>query len=392
MHVAIVGTYPPTRCGIATFTSDVESALRLQRVDVTIVRVDTSDETDVEVGPYLDVDRCIKRDDVSTYQSAARFLNDVGCDIVLIQHEFGIYGGTAGDYLLHFISELNMPYAVTLHTVLPQFSESEAAVIAALTTGAVVVSVFTETAYRLLVEQDASCAGVLQVVPHGAPAELYKRIDGEAVRARLGLAEAGPVLSTFGLLSEGKGIELVIRALAKVAIEHPTVVYVVAGRTHPGVLRREGERYRDSLRALIEQLGLDDHVMFLDRFLDIEEVAGLLAVTDVFCTPYRGANQIVSGALTFALAAKCPVVSTPYQYARDVLTGGAGLLVDFDDDDGFASAIERLLVDGPPRRAAVRAASIASRTLSWPSVGRTMHSVLFDALRDTGDLTRLTVA
>jgi glycosyltransferase involved in cell wall biosynthesis len=132
--------------------------------------------------------------------------------------------------------------------------------------------------------------------------------------------------------------------------------------------------------------------MFLDRFLDVEEVAGLLAVTDVFCTPYRGANQIVSGALTFALAAKCPVVSTPYQYARDVLAGGAGLLVDFDDDDGFAAAIELLLVDGPPRRAAVRAASIASRTLSWPSVGRTMHSVLFDALRDTGGLTRLTVA
>lgn len=392
MHVAIVGTYPPTRCGIATFTSDVENALRLQRVEVTIVRVDTSDDSDVEVGQYLDVDRCIKRDDISTYLSAAHFLNELGCDIVLIQHEFGIYGGTAGDHLLLFARELNIPYAVTLHTVLPQFSESEAGVIAALTAGAIVVTVFTESAHRLIVAQNPSCADVLQIVPHGAPAELYKRIDGAAVRARFGLPAIGPVLSTFGLLSEGKGIELVVRALVKVAAEHPTVVYVVAGRTHPGVVRREGERYRDSLRALIDELDLDDHVLFLDRFLDIDDVAGLLAVTDVFCTPYRGANQIVSGALTFALAAKCPVVSTPYQYARDVLSGGAGLLVDFDDDEGFATAIKLLLMDGPPRSAAVRAATTASRTLSWSSVGRTMHSVLFDALHYGSDQRRLTVA
>jgi glycosyltransferase involved in cell wall biosynthesis len=361
-------------------------------VDVTIVRVDTSDESDVAVGDYLDLDRCIKRDDVSTYLSAGQYVNLLKCDIVLIQHEFGIYGGTAGDYLLDFTRELDMPYAVTLHTVLPRFSEAETAVIAALTAGAIVVTVFTESARRLLVEQDASDTDVLQIVPHGAPEELYKRIDGAAVRARFGLPEAGPVLSTFGLLSEGKGIELVVRALAKVAAEHPTVLYVIGGRTHPGVVRRDGERYRDSLRALIGDLDLDDHILFLDRFLDIDDVAGLLAVTDVFCTPYRGANQIVSGALTFALAARCPVVSTPYQYARDVLAGGAGLLVDFDDDEGFAAAIKLLMVDGPPRRAAVRAASRASRTLSWNSIGQTMHSVLCDALRDSDNRTRLTVA
>ena len=167
--------------------------------------------------------------------------------------------------------------------------------------------------------------------------------------------------------------------IATVAAESPEVRYVVAGRTHPAVVRAHGERYRDELLALVEELGLDKHVVFVDRFLSLKDLAGLLAITDVFCTPYHGKEQIVSGALTFALVAGCPVVSTPYRYASDVLANGAGILVPFKESDAMATAISHLLVRGPARLAAVTAANTYAMGMSWPDVGRTLRTVLANA-------------
>jgi glycosyltransferase involved in cell wall biosynthesis len=376
MHVAIVGTYPPTRCGIATFTADVEQALRNNGTDVTVVEVlacaDENGRPDASIS--------LLRDDKSSYVRAAERVNDLDCDVVLIQHEFGIFGGVAGAHLTSFTRALNVPYAVTLHTVLPTFGVDASANLKELCANALVVTVFTATARRLLLDQGIAAARKLQIIPHGAPAELYGMFDKPAIRRRLGLPANGPVLSTFGLLSEGKGIELAIRALADIVVDHPLVRYVIAGRTHPGVLRTDGEQYRDRLVALVDELGLADHVVFLNEFLGIQEVADLLAVTDVFCTPYRGEDQIVSGALTFALAAKCPVVSTPYRYAKDMLADGAGIMVGPRDVDGFTEAIRRLLEPGADRDAAVRAAANASKLLRWSTVGLTLSSVLANAV------------
>lgn len=376
MHVAIVGTYPPTRCGIATFTADVEHALRMNGIDVTIIPVTNCGD---EPGP-TDLNGTIWHDDRSSYVRAATYLNELGCDVVLIQHEFGIFGGVAGGHLTAFTQALQVPYALTLHTVLPSFGEPEATNLRSLCADASVVTVFTSSARRLVLEQGIAAARQLQIIPHGAPAELYTMVDAAAVRRRLLLPETGPLLSTFGLLSEGKGIELAIRALADIVVDHPTVRYVVAGRTHPGVLRSQGERYRERLAGLADKLGLREHVVFLNEFLGIREVADLLAITDVFCTPYRGEDQIVSGALTFALAAKCPVVSTPYRYAQDMLADGAGILVASHDVNGFADALRRLLATGPERQAAVRAATNASKSLRWSTVGETISTVLADAI------------
>jgi glycosyltransferase involved in cell wall biosynthesis len=376
MHVAIVGTYPPTRCGIATFTADVEHALLSNGVDVTIVPVtNCGDEAS-----HIDPTSVLWRDDQSSYVRAAERVNALGCDVVLIQHEFGIFGGVAGSHLRSFTRALQVPYALTLHTVLPNFGEDETENLAALCTDAVVVTVFTATARHLLLEQGIASARKLQIIAHGAPAELYSLVDTAAVRHRFSLPTFGPVMSTFGLLSEGKGIELAICALADLVVDHPSVCYVVAGRTHPGVLRTQGERYREQLISLVHELGLQEHVVFVDEFLDIQEVADLLAVTDVFCTPYRGEDQIVSGALTFALAAKCPVVSTPYRYAKDVLADGAGILVPSRDANGFADAVRRLLTAGPERDMAIRAATLASKSLRWSSIGETITTVLADAI------------
>jgi glycosyltransferase involved in cell wall biosynthesis len=379
MHVAIVGTYPPTRCGIATFTADVEYALRTHGTEVTVVEVGNSS---VEQAQGASGTTIFRNDEDSYVQAAAR-VNALGCDVVLIQHEFGIFGGVAGSHLNAFTKALTVPYAMTLHTVLPDFGHDEAGNLKALCANASVVTVFTATARRLLLDQGITAARKLQIIPHGAPAELYGTFDKPAIRRRLALPETGPVLSTFGLLSEGKGIELAIRALAEIVINQPTVRYIVAGRTHPGVVRTEGERYRERLVTLVNDLGLHDHVIFLNEFLGVQEVADVLAITDVFCTPYRGEDQIVSGALTFALAAKCPVVSTPYRYAKDVLADGAGILVGPSDVKGFADAITRLLAPGPQRDAAVRAATNASTSLRWSTVGQTLLTVLSDAMVTT---------
>ncbi|HEX6659811.1 MAG TPA: glycosyltransferase, partial [Ilumatobacter sp.] len=319
-------------------------------------------------------------DDPESYAEAARWLNTSGCDVVLIQHEFGIFGGDAGEHILRFVENLAIPYVVTLHTVLPRFAEEQLRVIRALCRNAATVTVFTSSARRLILDQGIVPARFLQIVAHGAPSELYQPIDIPAARARLGLPPTGPVMSTFGLLSQGKGIELAIQAMALLGTEHPDLRYVIAGRTHPEVVRREGERYRHCLRALADDLGVGERVTFLDRFLDLDELADLLGVSDVVCTPYRGGDQTVSGVLTFALAAGCPIVSTPYRYARDVLADGAGLLVDFDDEEGFADALHTLLdrQAGARARAAARA---ASESMEWSKVGEALRAVLAAAVR-----------
>ena len=371
MHVAILGTYPPTRCGIATFTADVERSLRDLGTKVTIIGVDADD---VAAGPF------VHRLNPSSYTKAARWVNNNDVDVVLVQHEFGVYGGEDGEMLLRFTEALRLPYIVTCHTVLSPFKPNQSTVMEALCASAAAVTVFTATARNMLVEQEICPVKVIQIVPHGAPIELYARVDEIAARLSFGLPSTGPIVSTFGLLSAGKGIEVAIRALAKVVIDDPDTRYVVAGRTHPEVIRKEGERYRDSLVQLVSEFGLEENVVFLDRFLSVEDLAHLLAITDVFCTPYHGEGQIVSGALTFALAAGCPIVSTPYRYASDVLADGAGVLVEFNDCDGMASAISRLLEDGPMRTAALAAAQRYASGASWPAVGQTLLTVLSQAL------------
>src|SRR5947209_1617429 len=215
---------------------------------------------------------------------------------------------------------------------------------------------------------------------HGRPARLIARAtrEREDGSARSSTAD-GLRLSTFGLISAGKGIETVIDALPAVVERYPETVYTIAGRTHPDVERREGERYRLMLERRAFELGLGTHVVFDDRFLSVEELSALLARTDVFLTPYASREQIASGALTFALAAGCAVVSTPYWYAQDMLASGAGALVPFGDSEAVADAICAYL-DEPDRLLAARAeARRIGSTLAWPAVAEATASVLAEA-------------
>ena len=235
---------------------------------------------------------------------------------------------------------------------------------------AALTTVFSETARRMLLAQGVAPVERVQVIPHGAPDVLRASRPVQDYPGRT-------VLSTFGLLSAGKGIELAIAALPKIVSQHADVLYLIVGRTHPDVLRTDGETYRDGLARLVAELDLDNHVCFLDRFADIDDIAGLLARTDIYLTPYRSREQIVSGALTFAVAAGCPVVSTPYFYAEDLLTSGAGVLVPFGDADALSTAVVDLLDDTQRLKAAAAEAGRIGSTLAWSQVARDT----IDALR-----------
>ena len=377
MHVALVGTYPPKRCGIATFTADVEAALRQNGTRVTVVPV-------LGKGEGSSSPLAIRRDDRRSYVDAARLINSLDVDVVVIQHEFGIFGGEAGQYVLALADHLDMPFAATLHTVLPTYNDVEASVLEKLCARAALLTVMTESARSLVVQQELAPAGTVVVIPHGAPAELFDTSDSPDVREQFGIRPDAPVITTFGLLSEGKGIELVIRSMAMLGDRYSDLHYIVAGATHPEVVKHSGERYRRSLEALARKRGLQARVHFVDRFMELDELADVLGITSVVCTPYKGEHQSVSGVLTFALAAGCPVVSTPFRYAEELLADGAGRIVNREDLCGFARAIASL-VDGPMAAHARDAARTASSAMQWPAVGAQLQLVLGRLLIESDD-------
>jgi glycosyltransferase involved in cell wall biosynthesis len=388
VRTAIFSTFPPRACGIGTFSFDVRRAL-----------LDVRDVEDVKTLVVVDEPSSPQRPEIAQtvsqgargdYIRAARALGRTDVDVVLLQHEYGIFGGRDGEYVLSFARELAQPLVVTLHTVLSEPTPHQLQVLTSICDEAERVIVMTETARRLLVQVGACADEKIAVVPHGAPTELAAaRAELDAGRrpryvtsAAGGYArmESRFLLSTFGLISPGKGIEVMLDALPDVVERHPEVLYVIAGRTHPQIARREGEEYRLMLERKILDLGLSEHVQLDDRYLAVEELADLLAATNVFVTPYMSREQTSSGALTFALAAGCAVVSTPYWYATDLLSSGAGRLVGFGDSEALGAALCDL-IESPAALAGARheAARIGS-TFGWPSIAVETASVLRDAI------------
>ena len=393
MRAAVISTYPPRPCGIATFSRDLRAALEASSaevgVDVVSIVRNPAQHDDPEV-----VAR-IRQDVRGDYPAAARALAARGADVVVIEHEYGIFGGAEGAYVVSLADEVQQPIVVTLHTVLSQPSVRQAETLRALCDRATLITVFTETARRMVIAAHLAPPERVRVVPHGGPSALLpgnnphrgdvrvaepRAASHTAPRPGLRKLDGRRVLSTFGLISAGKGIEVAIRALPAITAKHPDVLYLVAGQTHHEVVNQEGERYRLSLERLVADLGMKDHVHFLDKFLTVDELADLLGRTDIYVTPYLSREQIVSGALTFAVVAGCPVVSTPYYYAEDLLSSGAGLLVPFEDHEAMAEAINSLLDDPELLAETRRIATQVGGTMSWPAVGVQMSEVLREAI------------
>jgi glycosyltransferase involved in cell wall biosynthesis len=363
-RVAYLSTYPPRECGIATFTKDLIDAIDVLNEfrPSTIIAVN-------EKETIYDYNRRVKwqieRDCVDDYVQAARFVNSSDVDLVNIQHEFGLFGGEYGDYINHFLDNVEKPVVATFHTVQPNFDPKAQAVLRRIAAKSASIVVIARLAIELLEKQGIVCKKVA-VIPHGCPD--VPLVPSEIVKASLGLKDRF-VLSTFGLISRGKGIEYVIRALPHVIDKEPQIIYLIIGETHPEVRKTEGENYRKKLMRLIEELHLEKHVRFHNRFLSKRELIKYLQATDVYLTPYISPNQISSGTLVYALGTGRAVISTPYLHAQEVLAEGQGLFCKFKDANSVAACIEKLL-DENLRRAMQRKAYKYSRRFVWLNVAK----------------------
>lgn len=366
-RIGICSTYAPRACGLATFAADLEQAILGTSEGAEVIIIAMVDPAQQDL-PGAAVQIVIEADAPSAYLAGAARANEQ-CDVVIVEHEFGIFGGEDGEYLLRFMAALTVPVILTLHTVVPSFSLHQRSVLADACRLADAVTVFSGVAEDLLIGQRLVERGKLHLIPHGAPNELYESCRVEA-RAAFDVADRF-VVSTFGLLSPGKGLELAIESMRTVVESVPNAQLIIAGRSHPGETHRHGERYRSQLHELVADFGLGSTVRFIDKFLAVTDIANLLAATDLFVTPYVNPDQIVSGALTFALAAGCPVVSTPYLYASDQLCSGAGVVVNSRNPLAFARAITRFALDSEALAAARECALHRGADVKWSVIGQT---------------------
>jgi glycosyltransferase involved in cell wall biosynthesis len=359
IRIAYVSTYPPRRCGIATFTSDLSRSVD----DREIVALTPPDHAE----PYpSEVHHRLRRDEWQDYPHVARALDGCRIDAVSIQHEYGIWGGDDGEYVLEFARAVRVPTVATLHTVLRQPTPRQRAVLVELVDEVAATVVMSRAAATLLSDAYGVDPTEIEVIPHGVP-EL-PLVEPDRLKPSLGL-EGRDIILSFGLLGPGKGYERAIAAMAAVAAAHPRSHYVILGATHPDLIRHEGEAYRHSLMAQVAELGLADHVMFVDRFVGRRELARWLEAADIFVTPYPNLDQIVSGTLSYAMSAGKAIVSTPYAYAAELLAAGRGVLLDQTSPAALAEAFIGLLRD-PERRAAIGARAYDhSRRMIWPEVG-----------------------
>ncbi len=365
-RIAFVGNYLPRECGIATFTTDLCSALGKEYGEGRLFAIPVNDpDSSYEYPEQVRLE--LEHEDIASYERAADFLNFNGNDLVCLQHEYGIYGGTAGRHILALLRRLKMPLVTTLHTVLRDPDPDQRAVLEEIARLSDRLVVMSELAAKMLREVYAVPCGKIDVIPHGVPDLPF--MDPNYFKDKFG-TEGKSVLLTFGLLSPNKGIENVIRALPAILERNPKVVYIVSGVTHPHIRRREGERYREGLRALAEELGVSSQLIFNNRFVTAEELVEHVGGADIYITPYRQEAQIVSGTLAIALGAGKAIVSTPYWHARELLAEKRGVIVPFDSPDAIAQAVIALLENDAERHAMRKRAYLYSRGTTWPKTAR----------------------
>jgi glycosyltransferase involved in cell wall biosynthesis len=365
-RIAVIGNYLPRQCGIATFTTDLCSAIAAEYGTPHLMALPVND-TESGYDYPARVRWSLSQDDVASYQDAAAFLNFNNIDMVCLQHEYGIFGGVAGSHILHLLRALKMPVVTTLHTVLREPNPDQLQVMEQIAELSDRLIVMSELSSQFLQEIFKVPGSKIDMVPHGVPDLPF--LDPNFYKDRFGV-EGKAVLLTFGLLSPNKGIENVIRAMPQILSKHSNAAYIVAGATHPHILRRKGERYRESLQALAKEMGVEAQVIFQDGFVSPEEMVEYIGAADIYITPYRHEAQVVSGTLAYALGAGKAIISTPYWHAIELLDGGRGALVPFQDPSAIANkAIE--LLDTPAIRHAMRKrAYLFARNMVWKRVAQ----------------------
>ena len=387
LHVAMVSTSPPRQCGIATFTSDLARAMETADPEARLSWAAINEEHSTHsYGPQ--VRWRIRQRDPDSYERAASEINASNVDVVSVQHEFGLYGiwgETFEDHLAPFLETLTRPLVTTLHTTLPDPSASVREAVRRIGSHSKALIVMAHRGRALLERAYGIDPSKVHVIPHGVPPTEPR--GRRRMKQRLGLLDRS-IISTFGLVSPRKGLEYMVRAMTSVIRTHPDALYLIVGKTHPELVRQEGEAYRAQLTALVHACGLDKHVSFVDEYLSQSNIVDYLLASDVYVTPYLDPNQITSGTLAYALGAGKAIISTPYLYAEEVLAEGRGLLANFRSERGLADGVLRILDDAELKHQLERDAYEYGRGMAWPRIGEYVMELLRDVAFEERDEAR----
>ena len=374
--ITYLSSYPPRECGIATYTRDlVDSIDSLNVLSAPIICAINDKGSYYNYSPQVKLQ--IEREDPESYLRAAKKINNSSIQALNLQHEFGLFGGVWGDYIIDFLEELEKPVITTLHTVLEKPSSGAHRVLKEIIRLSHRIVVHARIGSRILEQTYDTLPDKVRYIPHGCPNVPF--VKSEAVKNVLGYKNR-LVLSTFGLMSRGKGIEYVIKALPGIVEKNPNILYLIIGQTHPEVRKHEGESYRQSLIDLAESLRVENHVRFINRYLATSELISSLQSTDVYILPYPNPEQISSGTLLYALCTGKAIVTTPFLQAQEVIAQGAALDCEFRDPDSITWSVNTLLSSKQLLSNFEKRAYEYSREMTWPNVAMKYINLFYESL------------
>jgi glycosyltransferase involved in cell wall biosynthesis len=375
VRIAVIGNHLPRQCGIATFTTDLCNAIAAEYGAAQLSVVAVNDGHSAYSYPAR-VRFEISEGDIALYRAAADYLNASNVDLVCLQHEYGIFGGKAGNHVMELLKHLKMPVVTTLHTVLREPNLDQRAVMQKIAGRSERLIVMSQYSSRVLQEVFRVPAEKIDLIPHGIPDLPFEQPDMYKKRFS---CHGKSVLLTFGLLSPNKGLESVIQAMPRILASHSNTIYMIAGATHPQIRAREGDRYQLELQALAKKLGVEQQVLFVNRFVSPEEMASLVGSADIYITSYCHEAQAVSGTLAYALGAGKAIISTPYWYAAEVLDQRRGMLVPFENPAAIAIATIALLTNDEAREAMRERAYLYARPMVWKQVAQSYMAAFLRA-------------
>ncbi|MGB9838957.1 glycosyltransferase family 4 protein [Thermovenabulum sp.] len=374
MNIGIVSTFFPRECGLASFSKDLCDNLRLHQQEVKIIAMtDKNSSYDYTRDVIFEIHEEAEDD----YIIAAEVVNASNLDILLLQHEYGIFGGPDGVHILKFCENLNKPYLLTTHTVLPHPTFMQKEILCELAGMSKAVICMTKRSAELLNEVYGVPLNKIYIIPHGVPK--FEKKDRNKLKEKYGIL-GRPVITTFGFIGPGKGIEIGILAVNKLKEKFKNIIYIVAGETHPKLKKKEGEIYRESLLKLVDQLDLRDNVHFINKYIPLEELGDLLYMTDVYLTPYPGRHQAVSGTLSYALGSGRAIVSTPYEYSLEMLKNDRGLVSSCADPNELALLMDKVLSDELLKAKLEKNAGKLGETMLWPNVAKNYIEIMEELL------------
>lgn len=375
-NVAFLSTYPPRECGLATFTEDLVRELDnvglISNPKIVAVSNDHYEYSDRVIMELNQFDR-------DSYIKTADAINHSNIELLVIEHEYGIFGGESGEYILDLVNNLQIPFIVTLHTVLPNPTNKQREILKLLGEKCAKVVTMAKNTRPVLEKVYNIDSSKIEVIHHGVPYRILE--PREKLKEKHGLSGRS-IVSTFGLLSPGKGLEYGIEAIAEVAKEHKDILYLILGQTHPCVKKKSGEVYREKLMNMVDSLGIKDHVQFVNKYLTKDEIIYYLQLSDIYMTPYLGKDQAVSGTLAYAVGYGRVIVSTPYSYAVEMLSDGRGLLAEFRDAHSLAKHINYVLENPEAKKEMERKTLSVGRTMMWGNVANQYAELFIDTLEE----------